>query len=172
MLSLNPKLSAGELKRRLLASVDPVPGLAGRTVSGGRLNAARALTPPASAGRPSAPALPTQDYALRIDVKALARDAGKRGRRGALRRGGFRAGRLHAFTPGRFKLVVKSRGRTIAKGAHACPGPAVCSLTARLTRSGRAALRRSRRPRLAFALTFAPRSGSALVRRATVRLGR
>jgi subtilisin family serine protease len=168
MLSLDPKLSAAELKRRLLASVDRVPGLAGRTVSGGRLNAARAVTP--ATGRPSAPPLPTQGYALTIDLKALARDLG--GRRAVLRRGGFRADRLHAFTLGRFKLVVKRRGRTIAKGSHACAGPAVCSLKARLTRSGRAALRRSRRPRLALALTFAPRSGRALVRRATVRLGR
>jgi subtilisin family serine protease len=43
MLARNPGLTPGELKADLLASVDPVPALAGLVVSGGRLNARAAL---------------------------------------------------------------------------------------------------------------------------------
>ncbi|UEM25318.1 S8 family serine peptidase (plasmid) [Skermanella mucosa] len=43
LLSRNPDLSTGELKALLLDTVDPVADLAGRTVTGGRLNAAAAL---------------------------------------------------------------------------------------------------------------------------------
>ncbi|UEM07882.1 S8 family serine peptidase (plasmid) [Skermanella rosea] len=43
LLSQNPGLSAEELKSALLGTADPVADLAGRTVTGGRLNAAAAL---------------------------------------------------------------------------------------------------------------------------------
>ena len=43
LLSQDPGLSAGELKSALLGTADPVADLAGRTVTGGRLNAAAAL---------------------------------------------------------------------------------------------------------------------------------
>jgi subtilisin family serine protease len=39
--SANPSLSADQVKSRLLASVDPVPGLVGKVQSGGRLNLAK-----------------------------------------------------------------------------------------------------------------------------------
>jgi subtilisin family serine protease len=172
MLSLDSGLSAVELKRRLLASVDPVPSLAGKTFSGGRLNAARALGPPPATGHGTGAPAPTQAYALTIDVKALAGELRRYGLRDLLRRRAIRADRLHAFTPGRFRLVVGARGRTIAKGSRSCAGPAVCSLTARLTPRGRALLRRSRHTRLTLALTFAPRTGRTLSRRASLRLGR
>lgn len=42
-LASRPSLSVADLKQALLRTVDPLPGLAGRTVSGGRLNAARLL---------------------------------------------------------------------------------------------------------------------------------
>jgi hypothetical protein len=45
LLSTNPRLSAKALKRRILRSVDHVPSLAGKTVTGGRLDAARAVAP-------------------------------------------------------------------------------------------------------------------------------
>ena len=41
--SRDPDLTAGELRQRLMATVDPVPALQGRTVTGGRLNLLRAL---------------------------------------------------------------------------------------------------------------------------------
>jgi thermitase len=61
MLAANPALSAGQLKAELLASVDPRPGLAGDAVTGGRLNAATAVSvaagsPPAGTPAPDPPA--------------------------------------------------------------------------------------------------------------------
>ena len=55
-LSLNRSLSVFDLKRALLEGADPVPSLAGRTVSGGRLNASRtlALVAPAPVRLPGA----------------------------------------------------------------------------------------------------------------------
>jgi hypothetical protein len=51
MLSLSPNLTVAQLKSKLLSSVDTVPALAGKVVSGGRLNLYKALfaadvTPP------------------------------------------------------------------------------------------------------------------------------
>lgn len=43
LLSENPKLSAVELKRIIMDTVDPVASLQGKTVTGGRINALRAL---------------------------------------------------------------------------------------------------------------------------------
>ena len=43
VLARYPGLSVAELKDRLLSSVDPLPSFEGLTVTGGRLNAAKAL---------------------------------------------------------------------------------------------------------------------------------
>ncbi len=43
VLSVDPDLSVKELRERLLDSVDPLPALKGKTVTGGRINAARAV---------------------------------------------------------------------------------------------------------------------------------
>jgi thermitase len=43
IISKNPKLSIAKLRERLLASVDKIDTLAGKTATGGRLNAAKAL---------------------------------------------------------------------------------------------------------------------------------
>ena len=180
LLSVEPQLSAVELKRRLLGSVDPVTDLAGKTLTGGRLNAARALqVPPAAPAAPAAPQtpgagagaqLPSQASALATDLRWLAGTLAKRGRRAVLRAGGFRANRLHALSAGRFTLEVKARGAgVIARGSRASDGPEISALKARLTRTGRALLRSARRSRLTLVLRFVPRSGPALARRATVR---
>jgi subtilisin family serine protease len=39
----NPRISVDDLKKRLLASVDPLPVLKGKVSTGGRINAAKAL---------------------------------------------------------------------------------------------------------------------------------
>ena len=39
----NPRITVDQLKKRLLASVDPLPGLKGKLVTGGRVNAAKAV---------------------------------------------------------------------------------------------------------------------------------
>jgi thermitase len=179
VLSLDPRLSAAEVKQRILRSVDPLAALAGRTVTGGRLNAARALEPPPPAAPPGAapaPAAgagpPSQAWALEVNLKALARTLARRGLRGVLRAGGLRAERLHALSPGRFALEVKARGDRIAWGSCSTPQPAVCRLTARLNRRGRVMLRRSRRVRLTLALSFDPLSGRTLARRMALTLGK
>lgn len=43
VLAENPRMSADELKKKLLASTDPIVALKGKTVTGGRINAAKAL---------------------------------------------------------------------------------------------------------------------------------
>jgi len=43
VLSRNPKLSVDELRKRLLDSVDKLPSLKGKVVTGGRINAAKAV---------------------------------------------------------------------------------------------------------------------------------
>ena len=42
-LAEHPQMSVDDLKKKLLASTDPVPVLKGKTVTGGRINAAKAL---------------------------------------------------------------------------------------------------------------------------------
>ncbi|HWF88105.1 MAG TPA: S8 family serine peptidase, partial [Pyrinomonadaceae bacterium] len=43
VLAEHPHMSVDELKKKLLASTDPIVALKGKTVSGGRINAAKAL---------------------------------------------------------------------------------------------------------------------------------
>lgn len=43
ILAENPRMSVDELKKKLLASTDPIVALKGKTVTGGRINAAKAL---------------------------------------------------------------------------------------------------------------------------------
>jgi hypothetical protein len=43
VLSQNPKLSVGQLRKHLLESVDKLPDLKGKVATGGRINAARAV---------------------------------------------------------------------------------------------------------------------------------
>jgi subtilisin family serine protease len=69
LFARNPGLSVAQVKNAILESVDPLPALAGKTVTGGRLNAFRALqqvpaatlpppTPPPPAPQPPPPAPP------------------------------------------------------------------------------------------------------------------
>lgn len=55
VLSAEPTLTTAQLEARLLGAVDPVPALAGRTVTGGRLDVCRAVTGCASAARRRCP---------------------------------------------------------------------------------------------------------------------
>lgn len=56
VLAKTPSLTAAEVKEVILSSTDPIPALAGRTVTGGRLNAAKAVGAP-----------PTPAFTLLID---------------------------------------------------------------------------------------------------------
>jgi subtilisin family serine protease len=55
LLAAEPSLSTAQIRQRLLSSVDPKPALAGKVVSGGRLNAAKTLTPPPPPDDPDPP---------------------------------------------------------------------------------------------------------------------
>lgn len=43
IVAQNPRISVDELKKRVLAAVDPLPGLKGKIATGGRVNAAKAV---------------------------------------------------------------------------------------------------------------------------------
>ena len=58
VLARYPGSSVAEVKSRLLEGTDAVPSLAGRTVTGGRLNLRRALAPAAPAAIPAPPPTP------------------------------------------------------------------------------------------------------------------
>ena len=189
LLAEDPTLTPAELKARLLDTVDPEPGLAGRTVTGGRLNAARAVAPPPvqQQQQQQQPPPPTNDPppvqwnpgqpqitpedGLKIDLANLARTVKRAGLRAVLRSSGVRATRLHAFGPGRFVLTVKARA-AIARGTCATDRPALCSLKAPLTRRGRALVKSARRLRLTLVLAFHPRTGPTLRRKTAVSVGR
>ena len=69
MWGRHPELAAAQLKARLLASVVPIPALAGRTVTGGRLSAVITddptdVTPPAAITDLSAPASTSNSITL------------------------------------------------------------------------------------------------------------
>jgi subtilisin family serine protease len=43
IIAQHPRVSVDELRKKLLASSDPIVALKGKTVTGGRINAAKAL---------------------------------------------------------------------------------------------------------------------------------
>jgi hypothetical protein len=173
--------SVPALRQRLLGTVAPVPGLAGRVATGGRLDAAAAVgaptppsqtpppvtaTPPATPGTPPPrESTPPSPGTPAKPATALLR-APKRVKATALRRGlAVRArlpgrGRLELWTAGRkgkrfARLALRGDGRT-----HA--------FRLRLSRRSRAALTRAR-PR---ALEVRLYAGSGPPLRTTVRLAR
>jgi subtilisin family serine protease len=185
ILALRPGASAAELKQRLLASVDRVPALAGKTVTGGRLNAARAVAPsPPPANPPSGPPPPSvpsggsrqpppsagagvDAAALEAAVARLAKRLRKGRIRALLRNDGVTARGVVAPGAGYATILIERRGgRTVARGGRKVDAAGDFSLTARLTGRGRALLRRSRRVRLSVAIAFAPVSGEPAARSA------
>jgi Subtilase family len=155
LLSRDPGLTPAAVRERILSTVDPVAGLAGKTVTGGRLNAARAL----AAAPPAAPPPPAAD-----PLAAIAR---RLTRRSLLRRGGFTARGLAVPGPGRLTLSLRARG-TLAKGSRRVPHAGTYTVRCKLTRAGRRRLRRTKRATLV--LRFRPASGSPVTRRVAVRL--
>jgi subtilisin family serine protease len=180
LLALEPRLDAGLLKQVLLATADPLPSLAGKTVTGARLNAASALrlvvqaqqqaqqpqAPPEQApggGNPPPPA-PDVSVSLAADLEAFAKSLAAGRIRSLLRRGRVTVRLHHQLPAGRFALTIADRhGRTIAKAN---------GLTAKLTRRGRALLRHGRRVRLRITLTFRPQIGAPVVVREVVAVRR
>jgi subtilisin family serine protease len=163
LLSLDPSLSAVDLKQRIMSSVDPLPTLSGRTVSGGRLNAAKAVAtipvPPKTT--PASPAT----SALASDLQALVKKLRVR----ALLRG-FVASGVHAPGAGRLALVVKSGKRTVASGSRTVKRAGTYAFRVRATKRGRALLRHSRHLQVTVELSFKPKTGAAVKQSAKLRL--
>jgi hypothetical protein len=109
---------------------------------------------------------------LAAPLKRLARALARIGIGAILKRGGIAFGTLDARLHGRLTISLKAGKRTIAKGSCSLDGPKRCRLQAKLTRSGRALLRRARRVRVTLTLRLKPRSGPALTRHTTVVLRR
>jgi len=63
VLSVCPALTAGDLKNVLLGSVDSIPGLAGRVLTGGRLNASDAVL---NCGSVPPPPEPAADFSMSV----------------------------------------------------------------------------------------------------------
>jgi subtilisin family serine protease len=165
VLSLDPTMSTAALKARILGSVDPLPSLAGKTVTGGRLDAARAVgvpdrsplaggATPAGRGAGSAKKLSS---ALARDLRTVARAL----RRKALLRNGGLTVRVRALAAGRFTLKLNPGVATASSSSrHAGRLP----LKLRLTPQGKRLLRRPGRLKVALTLRFAPSSGAAVSR--------
>jgi hypothetical protein len=194
VLSVDASLSGADLAARLRATADPVPALAGRLATGGRLNAARAVDlpppappapapapPPAAPAQPAAPRPPSGPTAaqqarvaaaLGVVARVLAGSLGRTRIRTLLRRGGVTATGLTGCF-GRLRLELRDpRRRTLAAGTCAVVRDGKAVVRARLTRTGRALLRRARRMRVTVALVWTPPSGRPLERRSTVTLRR
>ncbi|MFN0130656.1 MAG: S8 family serine peptidase [Verrucomicrobiales bacterium] len=60
--SLHPGLSAAEVKYRILTSTDSVSSLSGKTVTGGRLNAAKAMLPPVPSSQVAADGFESNNF--------------------------------------------------------------------------------------------------------------
>jgi len=161
LLSLNPSLAPADVKQRILGNVDPVPGLAGKVVTGGRLDVAKAvatIAPPAPPANPAA-------VALAADMKALMKKLRVR----ALLHG-FTTGRVHAPAAGRLTLVVKSGKHAVATASRSVKHAGAFSLRVEATRRGRVLLRRHRHLKVTAVLRFTPAKGAALVQSAALTL--
>ncbi len=79
LMAANPQLSAQQVVQRLIATAKPLPGLQGKVVSGGIVDAARALNPPkptptpVSAPRRTTTSRPTSVSRARLGAGDLAR---------------------------------------------------------------------------------------------------
>jgi thermitase len=117
MRARNPALGSAALKAELLANVDPRPGLAGLSVSGGRLNAASAVAgstapPPAAAAAPSPPAAtPPPASAPPASAPAPAPAAGGVARAPVLGRPTITAGVLSAHRPLTIRFTLDRAAR-------------------------------------------------------------
>jgi subtilisin family serine protease len=173
VLSVDPSMSTAALKQRILSTVDPVPGLAGVTATGGRLDAARAVDlsqPPGGAGPGGGGSAQPRRGPLARDLAAIRKVLGRAGVRRKLLRTGKLKVSLHPLAAGRYTLTLRATVGTIARGSHASKRAGRLPLTLRLTGPGRRALRKAAGLRVTVALRFVPKAGAATSGSARVRL--
>jgi subtilisin family serine protease len=168
LLARDPSLTAPQLRARILGTVTPLPALAGRTATGGRLDTARALgyVPPRPA--PPAPPRPPPPAGEKSTALPILRD--RRAPRCRLRLGRPR---------GRLLRVVAScdeAGRLVARLANG--RKTLARTTSTLRRAGgrglRLRLKRVPRGRVTLSLTAIDAAGnrSAVTRRLRLRRAR
>lgn len=166
----DPGASVATVRSAIIAGVDPKPGLAGKTATGGRLNAFRAVSavggggsqPPPSGGRAAVPqATPDRIAPL------LAMHVGGHDLRTVLRRG-LRL-RIHCSEACGLHARLLLQKATVARyvvvgsGRAKASKPAWLVLRLRLTRRGRRALRRHPRVLTRVRLRAVDRSGNVRV---------
>ena len=194
-----PGAAVADVRQALLSTVDPVPALAGKTVTGGRLNAASALgagpadepppppAPPVAAAAPPPPApAPAPAPAADTAAPALRAALARRQRLSTMRRRGLRsrltcseACRIEATlsvspaTARRLGLRARSAA-TVVLGRASRTLAGGRSTTVTLRTSGPAARRLGRLPsvRATLVIVVRDRSGNARTVRLTLRLAR
>lgn len=127
LLSHEPGLSVAALKGRLLTAVDPLPALAGRTVTGGRLNAAALFEAPPDAAGPASPQTstdtpqpPSGTFVCAGVQGAVARAKVKtKGAKKAVRRAHGKAGKKRAR--GKLALAKRQLATAKRKSRQICP---------------------------------------------------
>jgi subtilisin family serine protease len=177
LFAQRPGATPEAVKQALLAGVDPVPSLAGRTVTGGRLNVYAALVgrPPPPAAPPPAPAAPPAAAAPDRTPPGIVVHLVPRQRLRTLLRRGIRASVRcsEGCSVRALALVGRAIGRrgavhTIALGGR--DATALSSgtrrLSIRLTWSAKRYLKRARRPALQLRITARDAAGNT---RATAR---
>ncbi len=152
LFSLKPSATVAEVKAALLSSVDPAPSTAGRTVTGGRLNAAAALnalvptTPIVQPPAPPAPPAPpiARIAALRCVVPRLAGLSLARAR-AALARARCRLGRVTRPRARRGRRLPPLVARSSRPGAGAVLAEGASVAVTLKAKPPRRARRRARR---------------------------
>jgi hypothetical protein len=187
----SPGATAQSVKGALLAGVDVVPSMVGRTVTGGRLNAYAALAgrpasaapaPPPPAVPPAAPAGAVPD---RTPPRIVVRVTARQRLRTLLRRGtrvrvacsevcNLRTQALIGRRTARRGQAVMSILILAGRDTAQLSASATRVLTIRLRRTARRRLVRARRPLLAAKVTASDAAGNTrtTTRRISVRRGR
>jgi thermitase len=166
--SRDPGAPAAGVRQTLFASVDPKPSLVGKTLTGGRLNAARALglspravappelgpgtsPPPGSPSSPlppapAAPAAPQPGEPAGSSSRLSLRVARRQSLRRVLRRG-LRV-RLRCTAACTFRVELRRGRRPVARARGGLRAAGSKAVTIRLTARARQSLRRVRSVRL------------------------
>jgi hypothetical protein len=171
VLSVDPNLSADQVKDRLMESVDPVPSLIGKVLMGGRLNAARAVgAAPPTGGGGSGPAGPPTQKPPHAKSSSLAKNLAAI--RKALQRHGLGKRGLSVSlsgpSAGRFTVTLKAKKAVIAKGSHFVRRAGHVALKIRLTGKGGRILRSASRLQATLTVQFTPKAGAGTSRSAKV----
>jgi subtilisin family serine protease len=193
VLAFAPTTSTATLKSAILGGVDSKPAFAGKTVTGGRLNALGALvragsTPPSPSAPPAAPPSPTPSGRATVSDTVPPLVSVRLRRRHALKavlRHGVRAvvGCSESCTlrgevvrgPSkrrRSRRTVEESEHVIGRGSFSLAAPGHKVLVVKLERRAKRRLRRMRRTALDVRINATDRAGNARTVERNIRLSR